>query len=95
LASGGTGWPDVLAALVLDGVDQTLFQVFTNLPAFQVSRFLIYYRLVGVVAFELSQIRALLLTLIVTLYDRYHLVYQARFAHPVQGQESNGTSYPS
>ena len=33
----------------------------TNLPSFRVSRFLYYYRLVGVVAFELSGLRALLL----------------------------------
>jgi len=82
----------VVACLVLDAVDQTVFQQFpaielegyqqydkaldiyylaitylstmrnwTSRPAFQVSRFLYYYRLVGVVAFELTQIRALLL----------------------------------
>ena len=84
--------PTMLAALVIDGVDQTIFQTFTSLDlsgyqqydkaldvyylsiaytatmrnwttldAFKVSRFLYFYRLVGVVAFELSQIRALLL----------------------------------
>jgi hypothetical protein len=84
--------PAMLAALVIDGLDQTIFQTFTSLDltgyqsydkaldvyylsiayvatlrnwthldAFVVSRFLYYYRLVGVVAFELTQIRALLL----------------------------------
>jgi hypothetical protein len=84
--------PAMLAALVIDGVDQTIFQTFTSLDlsgyqsydkaldvyylsiayvatlrnwtsldAFGVSRLLYYYRLVGVVAFELTQVRALLL----------------------------------
>ena len=84
--------PAMLAALVIDGLDQTIFQTFTsldlsgyqsydkaldvyylsiaymatmrnwtNFDAFGISRFLYYYRLIGVVAFELSQIRALLL----------------------------------
>jgi hypothetical protein len=84
--------PAMLAALVIDGIDQTIFQTFTSLDlagyqsydkaldvyylsiayvatlrnwthlaAFGVSRFLYYYRLVGVVLFELSQVRAVLL----------------------------------
>lgn len=84
--------PGVIAALVLDGIDQTIFQQFTALPlegyqgydkaldiyylaitylstmrnwnnlfAFEINRFLFYYRLVGVVLFELLQIRTLLL----------------------------------
>src|SRR5262245_45687010 len=84
--------PAALATLVIDGLDQTIFQTFTgldlstyqqydkaldvyylsiayvatlrnwtSLDAFGISRFLYYYRLVGVVAFELTQIRALLL----------------------------------
>ena len=84
--------PAMLAALVIDGLDQTIFQTFTtldlsgyqqydkaldvyylsiaymatmrnwtNFDAFGISRFLYYYRLIGVVAFELTQIRALLL----------------------------------
>jgi hypothetical protein len=84
--------PAMLVALVIDGIDQTIFQTFTTLDlsgyqsydkaldvyylsiayvatlrnwthadAFVVSRFLYYYRLVGVVAFELTQVRALLL----------------------------------
>jgi hypothetical protein len=84
--------PAMLAALVIDGVDQSIFQTFTsldlsgyqtydkaldvyylsiayvatlrnwtNFTGFRVSWFLYYYRLVGVVLFELSQVRALLL----------------------------------
>jgi hypothetical protein len=84
--------PGILASLVLDGVDQTLFQQFTSLTlegyqgydkaldiyylaiayistlrnwanhfAFQVSRFLFYWRLVGVALFELTHLRPLLL----------------------------------
>ena len=83
--------PAIIGCLVLDGVDQTIFQAFgydppgyqgydkamdvyylaiaylatmrnwVNLGAFRVGRFLYFYRLVGVVAFELAQIRALLL----------------------------------
>jgi len=82
----------VVSCLVLDAVDQTIFQQFpaiplegyqsydkaldiyyltitylstfrnwTNAPAFRMSQGLFYYRLVGVVAFELSGARALLL----------------------------------
>jgi hypothetical protein len=84
--------PAMLAALVIDGLDQTIFQTFTSLPlegyqsydkaldvyylslaylamfrnwvsrnGFDVGRFLYYYRLVGVVLFEQTQVRALLL----------------------------------
>jgi len=84
--------PIMLAALVIDGLDQTIFQTFTHLDlsgyqqydkaldvyylalaylatfrnwvsrdGFDVSRFLFYYRLVGVVLFEQTQIRAILL----------------------------------
>lgn len=84
--------PGILAALLLDGVDQTVFQQFTGLPlagyqgydkaldiyylaiayisthrnwtnfeAFQVSRFLFYWRLIGVALFEITQQRLLLL----------------------------------
>ena len=84
--------PAMLAALVIDGIDQSIFQTFTsldlsgyqsydkaldvyylsiayvatlrnwtNLSAFGVSYFLYYYRLVGVVLFELTQLRWLLL----------------------------------
>jgi hypothetical protein len=84
--------PAMIGALVIDGLDQTIFQTFTSLEltgyqsydkaldvyylsiayvatlrnwthldAFMVSRFLYYYRLVGVVLFELTQVRAVLL----------------------------------
>ncbi len=84
--------PAMIAALVLDAVDQTIYQTFTtlqldgyesydkaldiyylaiayvstlrnwvNLDAFRTSRFLWYYRLVGVTIFEISQWRPLLL----------------------------------
>jgi hypothetical protein len=84
--------PAMLAALVIDGIDQTIFQTFTtldlrgyqaydkaldvyylsiayvatlrnwtNLAGYGISRFLYYYRLVGVVLFELTQLRWVLL----------------------------------
>jgi hypothetical protein len=93
---------------VIDGLDQTIFQTFTdldlsgyqeydkaldvyylsiayvaslrnwtNLDAFGISRFLYYYRLVGVVAFELTQVRALLLVFPNTFeyfFDAYEAV---------------------
>lgn len=99
--------PAVLAALVLDGVDQTIFQVFTDLPldgyqsydkaldiyyltiayistmrnwshlpAFRVSRFLNYYRLVGVAVFELSQLRTLLL-IFPNTFEYFFIFYEA------------------
>ena len=83
--------PGVLACMILDAADQTIFQQFpaidldgyqsydksldiyylaitylstmrnwTNAYAFRMSWFLYYYRLVGVVAFELTQVRTLL-----------------------------------
>jgi hypothetical protein len=84
--------PGIIASLLLDAVDQTIFQQFTGLDlegyqgydkaldiyylaiayistlrnwanhfAFQVSRFLFYWRLVGVALFELTHLRPLLL----------------------------------
>jgi hypothetical protein len=84
--------PAMLAALVIDGMDQTIFQTFTSLDlegyqsydkaldvyylsiaytatlrnwthhtAVAVGRFLYYFRLVGVVIFEVTQIRVVLL----------------------------------
>src|SRR6476469_10818041 len=83
--------PAVVASLLLDGVDQTIFQLFgydppgyqsydkamdvyylaiaylatmrnwASMPAYDVGRFLYFYRLVGVVVFELSQLRPMLL----------------------------------
>jgi hypothetical protein len=98
--------PAVLAALVLDGVDQTVFQAFgydppgyqgydkamdvyylaiaylstmrnwTSLPAVRVARFLYFYRLVGVVAFELSQWRPLLL-IFPNTFEYFFIAYEA------------------
>ncbi|MDP6452146.1 MAG: hypothetical protein QF898_02460 [SAR202 cluster bacterium] len=84
--------PAVLAALVADGIDQTIYQQYTELPldkyqgydkaldvyyqtiaylstlrswtnrsAFRISRFLFYYRIIGVSLFELTGFRALLI----------------------------------
>jgi hypothetical protein len=97
--------PAILASLVVDAADQTIFQAFgfdppgyqgydkamdvyylaiaylatlrnwTNTGAFEVSRFLYFYRLVGVVAFELSQIRALLLVFPNT-FEYFFIAYE-------------------
>src|SRR5688572_8080337 len=98
--------PAGIAALVIDGVDQTIFQVFTTLPlagyqsydkaldiyylsiaylstmrnwtnltAFAMSRFLFYYRLVGSLLFELTQVRALLL-LFPNTFEYFFLFYE-------------------
>lgn len=44
---------------------------------------------------QLTLFFVLLLTLIVTLYDRYRVVHEARFAHPAEGRGSNVASSPS
>ena len=98
--------PAGILALVIDGVDQTIFQQFTtmnldwyqgydkaldvyylaiaylstmrnwvNLPAFSMSRFLWYFRLVGVLLFELSQLRAMLL-LFPNTFEYFFLFYE-------------------
>jgi hypothetical protein len=99
--------PAILACLVLDAVDQTLYQTFTDLDltgyqgydkaldiyyltiaylstlrnwtnrdAFQVAWFLFYYRLAGVVLFELLHWRALLLVFPNT-FEYFFIVYEA------------------
>jgi hypothetical protein len=99
--------PGILASLVLDAVDQTIFQQFPgldlsiyqgydkaldiyylsiayistlrnwkNLFAFQVSRFLFYWRLVGVVLFELTQLRPLLL-IFPNTFEYFFIFYEA------------------
>jgi len=99
--------PAIIAALLLDGVDQTIFQVFTNLPldgyqsydkaldiyylsiayistfrnwtnnfAFRVSQFLYYYRLVGVVLFETTHLRPLLL-IFPNTFEYFFIWYEA------------------
>jgi hypothetical protein len=97
--------PAILAALVLDGVDQSIFQAFgydppgyqgydkamdvyyqaiaylttlrnwTSAPAVGVARFLYFYRLVGVVAFETTQWRALLL-IFPNTFEYYFIAYE-------------------
>ena len=98
--------PAIVTALILDGVDQTIFQSFgfdppgyqgydkamdvyylaiaylstmrnwTSLPAVRVARFLYFYRLVGVVAFEHSQWRPLLL-IFPNTFEYFFIAYEA------------------
>jgi hypothetical protein len=99
--------PAILAALVIDGVDQTIFQQFTSLPlegyqgydkaldiyyltiayistlrnwsnhfAFQVSRFLFYWRLAGVALFEITHLRPLLL-IFPNTFEYFFIFYEA------------------
>lgn len=98
--------PAIVACLVLDGVDQTIFQAFgydppgyqgydkamdvyylaiaylatlrnwESLAAFRVGRFLYFYRLVGVVAFELSHARPLLL-IFPNTFEYFFIAYEA------------------
>ena len=99
--------PGIIASLILDAVDQTIFQQFpglelegyqgydkaldiyylaiayistlrnwSNLFAFQVSRFLFYWRLVGVALFELTHLRWLLLVFPNT-FEYFFIFYEA------------------
>ncbi|HEY6596380.1 MAG TPA: hypothetical protein VI011_20080 [Asanoa sp.] len=98
--------PAVLTALILDGVDQTIFQSmgfdppgyqgydkamdvyylaiaylstmrnWTSQPAVRVARFLYFYRLIGVVAFELTQWRPLLL-IFPNTFEYFFIAYEA------------------
>lgn len=99
--------PGIIASLILDAVDQTIFQQFPSLNlefyqgydkaldiyyltiayistlrnwknhfAFQVSRFLFYWRLVGVALFELTQLRVLLLVFPNT-FEYFFIFYEA------------------
>jgi hypothetical protein len=97
--------PAILAALVLDGVDQTIFQAFgydppgyqsydkamdvyylaiaylstmrnwTSQTALAVAKFLYFYRLVGVTAFELTQWRPLLL-IFPNTFEYFFIAYE-------------------
>ncbi|MGD8794919.1 MAG: hypothetical protein PVF47_20385, partial [Anaerolineae bacterium] len=98
--------PGIVAALVLDGLDQSIFQQFTALPldgyqgydkaldiyylsiayistmcnwedrfAFQLSRFLFYWRLVGVALFEVTQFRPLLL-IFANTFEYFFIFYE-------------------
>ena len=99
--------PAIVTALIIDAVDQTIFQQFTNLPlegyqgydkaldiyyltiayistlrnwtnlfAFKVSRFLFYWRLVGVVLFELIHLRPLLI-IFPNTFEYFFIFYEA------------------
>ncbi|MFC2023471.1 hypothetical protein ACFLT5_01900 [Chloroflexota bacterium] len=99
--------PGIIASLVLDAVDQTIFQQFPGLNlegyqcydkaldiyyltiayiatlrnwgnrfAFQVSRFLFYWRLAGVALFELTQLRPLLL-IFPNTFEYFFIFYEA------------------
>jgi hypothetical protein len=99
--------PAVITALVLDGIDQTIFQRFTTLEldgyqgydkaldiyylviayiatmrnwdhlfAFNTSRFLLYFRLVGVLLFQLTHARALLL-IFPNTFEYFFIFYEA------------------
>ncbi|MET0417421.1 MAG: hypothetical protein ABW022_15525 [Actinoplanes sp.] len=97
--------PAIVAALVLDAVDQTVFQSFgfdppgyqnydkamdvyylaiaylatlrnwTSRPAVQVARFLYFYRLAGVVAFELTDWRPLLM-IFPNTFEYFFIAYE-------------------
>ncbi len=98
--------PALIAAMVLDAVDQTVFETFTTRefpgyqgydkaldvyyltiayistlrnwkpgPAFEVGRALWYYRLAGVVAFNISEARALLL-IFPNTFEYYFIAYE-------------------
>ncbi len=98
--------PAVIGCLVLDGIDQSVFQWFgydppgyqsydkamdvyylaiaylatlrnwSTLPAYAVGRFLYFYRLVGVVVFELTHLRAMLLVFPNT-FEYFFIAYEA------------------
>src|SRR3954447_1469245 len=98
--------PAIIAALILDGVDQTIFQAFGfdppgyqgydkamdvyylsiaylstlrnwhSRPAVRVARFLYFYRLVGVVAFELTDWRPLLV-IFPNTFEYFFIAYEA------------------
>jgi hypothetical protein len=103
--------PAILACLLLDGVDQTIFQTFGFNPPFyqsydkamdvfylsiaylaslrnwtkpeavRVSRFLFFYRQIGVVAFELTGLRWLLLVFPNT-FEYYFIAYETVRTRP-------------
>ena len=98
--------PAIFACLVLDALDQSIFQAFgydppgyqgydkamdvyylaiaylstlrnwSSVPAYRVARFLYFYRLVGVVAFELTHVRALLL-IFPNTFEYFFMAYEA------------------
>lgn len=99
--------PAIVACLLIDAADQTVFQQFTDLPlddyqgfdkaldiyylslayiatlrnwthatAFVVARFLFYYRLVGVLAFELGEGNRALLLLFPNTFEFFFIFYE-------------------
>src|SRR3954453_11185592 len=54
----------------------TMLRNWTSVPAFRIGQFLFYYRLVGVLAFELTGARAMLL-LFPNTFEFYFIVYEA------------------
>jgi hypothetical protein len=100
--------PAIVACLVVDAADQTVFQQFTDLDldgyqsydkaldiyylclayvatlrnwthstAFAIARFLLYYRLVGVLAFELGEGNRALLLLFPNTFEYFFIFYEA------------------
>ena len=100
--------PAILACLVIDGVDQTIFQTYTDLPldnyqsydkaldiyyqslayistlrnwtnvdAVRIGQFLMFYRLVGVLLFELSDDNRSLLLVFPNTFEYYFIFYEA------------------
>jgi hypothetical protein len=100
--------PAILACLIVDGVDQTIFQTFTDLPldnyqsydkaldiyyqslayismlrnwtnmdAVTIGRFLLFYRMVGVLFFELSDDNRALLMVFPNTFEYYFIFYEA------------------
>jgi hypothetical protein len=100
--------PGILASLVLDGVDQTVFQTFTDLPlhnyqsydkaldiyyqsiayistlrnwtnidAVLIGRFLLFYRMFGVLVFELAGGNRFLLLVFANTFEFYFIFYEA------------------
>ena len=97
--------PAIVACLILDGVDQTIFQLFgydppgyqsydkamdvfylcmaylstlrnwESMPAFRIGWFLYFYRLVGALAFELTQARWLLLVF-PNVFEYFFIAYE-------------------
>ncbi|MEV4349387.1 hypothetical protein AB0J83_33430 [Actinoplanes sp. NPDC049596] len=97
--------PAILAALILDGVDQTIFQAFgydppgyqnydkamdvyylaiaylatlrnwASMPAVEIARFLYFYRLAGVVLFEFTDWRAILL-IFPNTFEYFFIAYE-------------------
>lgn len=98
--------PAIIACLILDGIDQTIFQWFgydppgyqsydkamdvfylaiayistlrnwTSMAAFQVAWFLYFYRLVGVILFEITHLRPMLLAFPNT-FEYFFIAYEA------------------